>query len=107
MCARCEQRLAVFSAEAEAQRLEEKKYLYDTLYTCRELELEHKKAGEVVTELFEFWVSEPEELPEVVFRRGGERGAGARGGGLYCGHDGQFHSAAVCGCAAEGAGGRG
>jgi dGTPase len=57
-------RVAVFSPEAEAQRLEEKRYLYDTLYTCPALELEHSKAEEVVTELFDFWVNNPEELPE-------------------------------------------
>jgi dGTPase len=59
-----ETRVAVFSPEAEAQRREEKKYLYDTLYTCPALELEHSKAEEVVTELFDFWVSNPEELPD-------------------------------------------
>ena len=59
-----DQRVAVFSGEAEAQRLQEKRYLYDTLYTCPALELEHTKAEEVITELFEFWVSAPEELPE-------------------------------------------
>ncbi len=58
------ERLAVFSPEAEAERLEEKRYLYDTLYTCPYLEREHTKAEEVVTALFEFWVREPEELPE-------------------------------------------
>jgi dGTPase len=47
--------------------MEEKRYLYDTLYTCPALELEHTKAEEVVTELFEFWVTEPEELPEAYF----------------------------------------
>jgi dGTPase len=57
-------RVAIFSPEAEAQRLEEKRYLYDTLYTCPALELEHSKAEEVVTELFDFWVNNPEELPE-------------------------------------------
>ena len=57
-------RVAVFSAGAEAQRLQEKKYLYDTLYTCGALELEHTKAEEVIKELFEFWVNSPEELPE-------------------------------------------
>jgi dGTPase len=56
--------LAVFSAGAEAQRLQEKRYLYDTLYTSPALELEHDKAEEVIKELFEFWVNEPEELPE-------------------------------------------
>ncbi len=50
-------RVAVFSAGAEAQRLQEKRYLYDTLYTCEALELEHAKAEEVITELFEFWVT--------------------------------------------------
>ena len=60
----CTVRLAEFSPQAEAQRLEEKRYLYDTLYTCPALDLEHRKAGEVVTELFDFWVQQPEELPE-------------------------------------------
>ena len=31
-------RLAPFSPQAEAQRLQEKRYLYDTLYTCGPLE---------------------------------------------------------------------
>jgi len=47
--------------------MQEKCYLYDTLYTCSALELEHAKAEEVVTELFDFWVNEPEELPESYF----------------------------------------
>ncbi len=63
----CDHRLSVFSPQAEAERLEEKRYLYDTLYTCTELELEHSKAAEVVTELFDFWVNDPEELPESYF----------------------------------------
>jgi dGTPase len=57
-------RVALFSAEAEAQRRQEKQYLYNTLYTCNALELEHTKAEEVIKELFEFWVNYPEELPE-------------------------------------------
>jgi dGTPase len=60
-------RMAVFSPQAEAERLQEKHYLLDHLYTCTELELEHSKGEEVVTELFEFWVNEPEELPEAYF----------------------------------------
>ena len=56
-------RLAVFSAEVEAERLQEKRYLYDTLYTCEPLETEHDKAEEVVTALFDHWVNDPEELP--------------------------------------------
>ena len=60
-------RVAVFSAEIEAQRLEEKNYLYAALYTCPALEREHEKAETVVTELFQFWVNEPEALPESYF----------------------------------------
>ena len=60
-------RLARLSEQAEAERREEKRYLYDTLYTCAELDREHSKAAEVVTELFQFWVAEPEQLPEAYF----------------------------------------
>ena len=63
----CGRRLAVFSPQSEAERMEEKRYLYDTLYTCTALELEHSKAEEVVTELFEYWMTEPGELPESYF----------------------------------------
>ncbi|MDE1156272.1 MAG: dNTP triphosphohydrolase [Acidobacteriaceae bacterium] len=57
-------RVSVFSEQAEGERMEEKRYLYATLYTCDALEQEHRKAEEVVTELFNFWMAEPEELPE-------------------------------------------
>jgi len=60
----CPERLAVFSPQAEAERLQEKRYLYDTLYTCEALENEHDKAEEVVTALFSFWINDPEELPQ-------------------------------------------
>lgn len=60
-------RLAVFSPKVEAERREEKTYLYDALYTCPALELEHEKAESVVTELFEFWANDPEELPDAYF----------------------------------------
>jgi dGTPase len=56
-------RLATFSPLAESQRIQEKRYLYDTLYTCNALSLEHEKAEEVVTALFDFWIDEPQELP--------------------------------------------
>jgi dGTPase len=56
-------RLATFSPLAESQRLQEKRYLYDTLYTCEDLSLEHDKAEEVVTALFDYWIAEPRELP--------------------------------------------
>lgn len=60
-------RVAQLSPQAEADRREEKTYLYNTLYTCPALEMEHAKAEEVVTELFEFWMREPEQLPEAYF----------------------------------------
>lgn len=61
------ERVAVFSPAMEQERLEEKAYLYRDLYTCPALEREHDKAESVVTELFEFWMGEPEELPESYF----------------------------------------
>ena len=57
-------RIATFSPQAESERLQEKQYLYDHLYTCPELTIEHDKAEEVVTALFDFWMESPEELPE-------------------------------------------
>ena len=57
-------RIATFSPEVESERLQEKQYLLDTLYTCPELSREHDKAEEVVTALFTFWTAHPEELPE-------------------------------------------
>jgi dGTPase len=63
------ERLASFSPLAESQRLQEKHYLYDTLYTCSALSLEHDKAAEVVTSLFNFWMQFPEELPSGHFEQ--------------------------------------
>ena len=56
-------RLARFSPEMERLRLEEKHYLYNTLYSCAHLTLEHDKAEEVVKALFDFWIDDPQELP--------------------------------------------
>ena len=57
-------RIATFSPEIEAERLQEKQYLFDTLYTCPALTVEHDKAEEVVTALFDFWMANPDELPD-------------------------------------------
>ncbi len=57
-------RLALFSPAVERQRLEEKHYLYDTLYSCPHLTTEHDKAEEVVKTLFDFWIEDPQELPQ-------------------------------------------
>jgi dGTPase len=56
-------RVAQLSPAVEAERAQEKRYLHDTLYTCAVLEEEHAKAERVVTELFDFWVENPAELP--------------------------------------------
>ena len=58
------ERVAQLSAAAEAERAEGKRYLFDTLYTCPLLEEEHAKAEAVITELFEFWIRQPEQLPD-------------------------------------------
>lgn len=56
-------RMARFTPEAEAQRLDEKAYLYRELYSCPELTREHDKAEEVIKSLFHIWIESPEELP--------------------------------------------
>ncbi len=71
---RNDSRLALFSPQAEAERLQEKRYLYDTLYTCDALENEHDKAEEVVTTLFNHWINDPRELPQGHFDQVQEEG---------------------------------
>lgn len=56
-------RLATFSPEVEEQRMEEKRYLYDVLYTCDTLEAEHDKAAEVVRTIFQWYMDDPENMP--------------------------------------------
>lgn len=57
------ERVAVFSPDTEALRLQEKRYLHDALYTCATLEAEHVKAENVVTMLFQFFLKQPERMP--------------------------------------------
>ncbi len=57
------ERVAVFSPETEAMRREEKRYLFNVLYTCPTLEAEHQKAANVVTTLFHFYMQQPERMP--------------------------------------------
>ncbi len=59
----CPHRVATFSEAMEAERREEKAYLYRVLYTCDFLEAEHSKAENVVTTLFDFFIRHPEQLP--------------------------------------------
>ena len=65
-------RLATFSPLAESQRLQEKRYLYDTLYTCEALSLEHDKAAEVVHALFNFSTN-PRNCPRATLNRSRQR----------------------------------
>ncbi|MGA2989436.1 MAG: deoxyguanosinetriphosphate triphosphohydrolase [Candidatus Korobacteraceae bacterium] len=57
------ERLAAFSAEAGVERNELKQFLYETLYYSPELRPEKADAQQVVTELFDYWVEHPPELP--------------------------------------------
>ncbi|WP_263408348.1 dGTP triphosphohydrolase [Terriglobus tenax] len=57
-------RIAVFSPEMEAMRLEEKKYLYEALYTCGPLKVENAHGRVVIESLFRYWVKNPSQLPE-------------------------------------------
>ena len=59
-----DERVAVLSPSVEALRRQGKSYLYETLYTCPALELEHEKAEEVIRAIFGYWIQYPEELPE-------------------------------------------
>lgn len=56
-------RLAAFSDEVETERRETKEFLYANLYFSNELKPEKQQAEVVVTELFDYWMAHPEELP--------------------------------------------
>jgi dGTPase len=57
------QRLVAFSAEAEQERRQTKTFLYQNLYFSSDLEADHQKAEQVITELFEFFMKFSGELP--------------------------------------------
>jgi dGTPase len=56
-------RLAAFSLEVEAERKENKNFLYENLYYSPSLADEKDDAERIVRELFAFWVEHPEALP--------------------------------------------
>jgi dGTPase len=68
-------RLAAFSSEMEALRLEAKRYLYANLYNCNELAYDHNEAARVITELFQAWTRDPLLLPQSYATRVQEEGA--------------------------------
>jgi dGTPase len=57
------ERLVAFSQEVEEERREIKAFLYQNVYYNSTLKSEKKKAAQVVTELFSFFMKSPEELP--------------------------------------------
>src|SRR5215469_12778217 len=59
------ERLAGFGAEVEAERREAKRFLYETLYNCKQLEPEKRKAEKVISEVFTQLMANPGALPHV------------------------------------------
>jgi dGTPase len=57
------QRLAAFSGEVQAERKQNKDFLYENLYFSPSLADEKDDAERVVTELFAFWRAHPDTLP--------------------------------------------
>jgi len=56
-------RLAAFSPTVEAERKQNKEFLYENLYFSPSLAGEKDDAERVVTDLFAFWMDHPETLP--------------------------------------------
>jgi dGTPase len=56
-------RLAAFSPEVEAQRAQSKNFLYENLYFSEALRPEKDDAERVISELFAFWIEQPDALP--------------------------------------------
>jgi len=59
----CRKRLAGFSAEVDAERREAKAYLYRALYDSDALRPEKARGAEIVSEMFEYLMAHPEQLP--------------------------------------------
>ncbi len=57
------ERLAAFSPEVEAERRQNKEFLYENLYFSPSLADEKDDAERVVSELFAFWMANPKSLP--------------------------------------------
>ncbi len=58
------ERLAAFSAQVDAERAQNKNFLYENLYFSPALASEKDDAERVVGELFTFWMEDPATLPE-------------------------------------------
>jgi dGTPase len=56
-------RLAAFSPAMEELRREAKEFLYRDLYLCEDLRRAHRKAEQVIADLFSTWMADPALLP--------------------------------------------
>jgi dGTPase len=57
------ERLFTFSSGVERERQQTKEFLYQSLYFSPALEADHQKAEQVISELFEFFMKSPADLP--------------------------------------------
>lgn len=57
------QRLCAFSAQADAERLQIKDFLYKNVYFSPSLQRDKKQAEHVIAEMFQFYMRSPQELP--------------------------------------------
>ena len=60
---KCARRLVAFSAPVEIERRQIKDFLHRELYLSKALDPDKEDAERVVTELFNFWMAKPENLP--------------------------------------------
>ncbi len=58
------ERLVVFSPEVDCERREAKEFLYERLYNNPTLKPQKADAEQIVTELFDHWLSHPDKLPQ-------------------------------------------
>jgi dGTPase len=59
----CPHRLVTFSPSVELERRKAKEFLYENLYFSATLKPEKNDAERVISELFKFWMTKPEDLP--------------------------------------------
>ena len=59
----CAMRLIAFSPGVEEERRQLKAFLYDNLYYSQALRTDKKKAEQVISEMFDFYIKNPEDLP--------------------------------------------
>jgi dGTPase len=57
-------RLFAFSPAVEEERRQIKEFLYRNVYESQVLQADHKQAEQVISDLFEFFMNSPEELPD-------------------------------------------